>query len=268
MKLSSGFQRNVTAAVYNKSGPMNDYPLMTPSISGRSAADAWRSGEKWQLLANLDLFRALSNRELAQLARSMTLTSAPKGKIFYHMEEKGEILYLVNSGRVQLYRISSEGKKLVLATLGGGAMFGEDVMWGEGRYHSEAQALTDCTLFLIHRHDLRRIIYRYPQIGWELLRVTHDRLKETESRLEEMAFKSVTSRVAATLLRQANGSGDEVRLTHQDLAEMTGTYRETTTLVLNELKSHGLIRLGRRRIRILNYEGLKSVAERAGQRRG
>ena len=63
------------------------------------------------------------------------------------------------------------------------------------------------------------------------------------------------------LLRLAGDSNEIAGMTHQDLAEMVGTYRETATQVLNDLKGKGLIEIGRKRIRITNREGLQQVAE-------
>jgi CRP-like cAMP-binding protein len=78
-----------------------------------------------------------------------------------------------------------------------------------------------------------------------------------------MAFKGIPARLASLLLRLADEQGgDEVRgLTHQDLAESVGTYRETATQVLNDLKTQGLIEIGRKRISILEREDLQEIAE-------
>jgi CRP-like cAMP-binding protein len=88
------------------------------------------------------------------------------------------------------------------------------------------------------------------------------RLRETEARLEEIAFKGIPARLASLLLQLADeGSTDTVSgLTHQDLGEQIGTYRETTTQTLNMFKADGLIEIGRKRITILDREELLRIA--------
>ena len=95
-----------------------------------------------------------------------------------------------------------------------------------------------------------------------ILEITGNRLRETEEQLEALAFKSIPARLAALLLRRA-GDGNEVAgLAHQDLAEMIGTYRETTTQTLNDMKSEGILEIGRRRITILDKEALAAIARK------
>jgi CRP-like cAMP-binding protein len=113
------------------------------------------------------------------------------------------------------------------------------------------------------RNDLERLILNKPQVGLRILEITGRRLREAEERLENMAFKGIPARLASLLLRLAEeqGTREIVGLTHQDLAESVGTYRETATQVLNDLKSEGYIDIGRKRIMILDPEGLSAVAE-------
>ena len=88
-----------------------------------------------------------------------------------------------------------------------------------------------------------------------------NRLSEAEARLEDMAFKSIPARLAALLLRLQEEHGQEISgYTHQDLAEAVGTYRETTTQILNEFKAQGLISIGRKRITVLNASGLAETS--------
>ncbi len=86
---------------------------------------------KREYLQENELFRDLPARDIAELERITTLTNVPRGRVFYRPEDPGERLFLLQEGRVQLYRISPEGKKLVIATLGPGALFGEMALLGQ-----------------------------------------------------------------------------------------------------------------------------------------
>ncbi|MGC8780400.1 MAG: Crp/Fnr family transcriptional regulator [Anaerolineae bacterium] len=219
--------------------------------------------DKRKYLQENQLFRDLSDRDIAELERVTTLTNVPRGRVFYRPEDPGERLFLLQEGRVQLYRISPEGKKLVIATLGPGALFGEMALLGQQMHNAFAEAIEDCAIMVLNRADLERLILNTPIIGRRILALTHKRLSDAEARLEDMAFKGIPARLASLLLRlAAEQDGRTITgLTHQDLAETIGTYRETATQVLNDLKNDGLIEIGRKRITILDPDRLRKIAE-------
>jgi len=219
--------------------------------------------DKLDHLSDVDLFRDLSERDMAELGRVTTITVVPRGRVFYEPEDVSQVLFLISEGRVQIYRISPEGKKLVIATLGPGALFGEMALLGQQMHNAFAEALDDCHIFVISRADLERLILDKPSVGRRVLETTGRRLRDAEKRLEEMAFKGIPARLASLLLRMAaeQGSDEVVGLTHQDLAETIGTYRETATQVLNDMKADGLIEIGRKRIKILDRARLEALAQ-------
>lgn len=218
--------------------------------------------EKLGYLSDVDLFRDLSDRDMTELDRMTTITNVPRGRVFYQPEDIGEVLFLIKQGQVQLYRISPEGKKLVIATLGPGTLFGEMALLGQQMHNAFAEALDDCLILVMSRADLERLILNKPIVGVRMLEITGRRLSDAEARLEDMAFKGIPARLASLLLRLSaeRGSSDILGMTHQDLAETIGTYRETATQVLNDLKTQGLIEIGRKRITILDGERLSAVA--------
>jgi CRP-like cAMP-binding protein len=213
-------------------------------------------------LSDMELFQDLSVRDMEEIDRITTISAVKKGKVFYRPEETGEVLFILKKGRVQLYRISPEGKKLVIASLGAGTLFGEMALLGQQMHNTFAEAAEDCQICVMSRKDLERLILSKPQIGLRVLDITGRRLRDAEERLETMTFKGIPARLASLLLRLAaeRESNEVVGFTHQDLAESVGTYRETATQVLNDLKNQGLIEIGRKRIVILNPEGLMAIA--------
>ena len=219
--------------------------------------------EKMRYLSELIVFQDLSAREMQDLNRITTMSTVPRGRVFYRPEEPGEVLFILKEGRVQLYRISPEGKKLVITTLGPHTLFGEMALLGTKMHNTFAEAIDDCLICVMSRTDLERLILNKPQVALRLLDITGKRLRDAEERLESMAFKGIPARLASLLLRlaQEQGSQDISGLTHQDLAESVGTYRETATQVLNDLKAQGLIEIGRKRISILDAERLTEIAE-------
>jgi CRP/FNR family transcriptional regulator, cyclic AMP receptor protein len=218
--------------------------------------------EKVGYLSDVELFRDLSDRDRTELERMTTLTNVPRGRVFYQPEDVSEVLFLVKHGQVQLYRISPEGKKLVIAALGTGAIFGEMALLGQQMHNAFAEAMEDSVILVMSRTDLERLILNKPILGLRMLEITGRRLSDAESRLEDMAFKGIPARLASLLLRlAAERDTDEITgLTHQDLAETIGTYRETATQVLNDMKMAGIIEIGRKRITILDRARLLELA--------
>ena len=234
---------------------------MSTRIDDRNGSP--QPAEKMKHLSELEVFRDLTAREMEELNRITTMSTVTKGRVFYRPEEPGEVLFILKEGRVQLYRISPEGKKLVITTLGPHTLFGEMALLGTKMHNTFAEAVEDCLICVMSRTDLERLILNKPQVALRILDITGKRLREAEERLENMAFKGIPARLASLLLRLSTEqkSDEIVGLTHQDLAESVGTYRETATQVLNDLKGQGLIEIGRKRINILNKEGLAAVAE-------
>jgi CRP/FNR family cyclic AMP-dependent transcriptional regulator len=219
--------------------------------------------DKIGYLHMVDIFQDLSEAEMEELDRVTTMTTARRGKILYMPEDTSEVLFMLKKGQIQLYRISPDGKKLVIATLGPGAIFGEMALIGQGMHNSFAEATEDSAILVMNRDDVERLLMTKPNVALRIVEVLGKRLKEAEVRFEEIAFKGIPARLASLLLQLADREESDTitGLTHQDLGEQIGTYRETTTQTLNTFKAEGLIDIGRKRIRILDRRGLERIAE-------
>ena len=217
--------------------------------------------QKINYLQMVDIFQGLSKAEMKEMDQTTTMSTCRRGKIFYQPEDTSQVLFILKQGRVQLYRISPEGKKLIVSTVGPGTIFGEMAIIGQRMHNTFAEALDNCLLCVMSHHDVERLILGKPSVALRIMDLMAIRLNEAETRLEDMAFKSIPSRLAALLLRLREEQGDEIYgYTHQDLAEMIGTYRETTTQILNEFKASDLIRIGRKRITVLDPDGLEIIS--------
>lgn len=217
---------------------------------------------KLKYLGEIDIFQDLTPEDIDWMDRVTTMTTCEKGRVFYSPHESSEVLFLLKKGRVQLYRISPEGKKLVITTLGAGSIFGEMAMVGQGMHNTFAEAVEDCTLCVMGRADLERVLLDKPEVGLRMVETLGRRLREAEARLEDIAFKNIPARLASLLLRLQEEYGNSIEgYTHQDLAEMIGTYRETTTQTLNNFKREGLLDIGRKRLELYDLGGLRAIAE-------
>ena len=114
---------------------------------------------------------------------------------------------------------------------------------------------------MLSRKDLERLILQHPRVGLRFLEQLSARLLETEAIVEDFAFKSVPARLAGALLRLVETAPDKTaHVSHQELADMIGAYRETVTVALDELQTGNVVRLGRRSIQVLDRTRLEAIA--------
>jgi CRP/FNR family transcriptional regulator, cyclic AMP receptor protein len=223
--------------------------------------------DKLAYLSMIEIFQDLSKADMEHIDRVTTMINTPKGKMFYSPADESEVLFLLKKGSVDLYRINSQGKKLVTANLQTGAVFGKMPILGQRLGESYAEATSDSLICVMSRNEVETLLLRDPRVAMRLAESLGSRLAEAESRLEDMAFKSVSARLASLLLRIAEETDWRGRrvvkgLTHQQLAEIIGAYRETVTLTLNELQAAGTIQTGRRKITLVDERQLADIADR------
>ena len=243
------------AALPGQPARLDDRSLAPDSATRRLA-------EKIGYLRQIDIFADLTAEDIGWIQRITAMYTCGKGQIMYAPGETGEVLFLLKKGRVQIYRLSSEGKKLVIATLEAGTFFGEMALVGQGMHDSFAEAIEPSLVCALSRADLHRILAAKPAVALRLLDVIGQRLLAAHVALEDLAFKLVPERLAALLLRLRQLHGDTIEgISHQDLADMAGTLRETTTQVLDQFKAAGWIETGRRRIVIRDAAALQAVSE-------
>jgi CRP/FNR family transcriptional regulator len=204
------------------------------------------------------LFHGLTPEEEA-LARSYFLRRAyPKGKPVFHQGDLGQALYLVERGRVRLFRTHLGGQEKTLGYVGPGEIFGEmSLLDGSASALAEEEAL----LLVLHREAYLALIRRLPLIAHNLARLLAHRLREADLELDLMAFEEAKSRVAYALLKLLRqGMGPKIRARQQELAALAGASRETVTRALQELKAQGAVRLAPGVVEVLSPALLEEVA--------
>jgi CRP/FNR family cyclic AMP-dependent transcriptional regulator len=195
-----------------------------------------------------------------ELKRAITAHSFRAGQIVAEPEALNRNLYSLMKGRVQLIREGPNGRRLALATLGAGAMFGDGALLNASDPAVKAVALTDCIIWMVPEPQAQALALRYPVLSWGLLQTVGQRLAQVEDRMEEVAYKRLPERLAGLLLELANGSRNIRGTSHQALADMLGTYRETISAILRGFKDDGLVELGYRKIELLDLRGLRLAA--------
>ena len=188
---------------------------------------------------------------LAQLDGYWSSRSYRRREYVYLPFENPEKLYVVRRGFVEIGVLSRDGRELTLDVLGEGESFGAVLLpGGKGEF---ARAIGPAVVEDLQREDLDLLLRKEPGITIGLLKAVQSRHREMAEKFQQMVFLDVRSRIASMLLGLYGKCGDgrgliPISLTHQDIANITCTSRQTVTLVLNELKKSDLIYFNRGKI--------------------
>ena len=226
------------------------------------------TAQKQSYLSEVEIFQDLSADEMAELGRAAPMKQIEPGVIFRAPDDPDEVLFILKKGRVKLYQLSPDGRALTMHLYEAGSIFGEMPLLGQGMHGSFAQALTPCVVCLMSPQDVKRLLIGDPRIATRIVESLSERLAVVENRLLDFAFRRVPERLARLLLQLAQlhrslllrAPRMEVRFTHEELADMIGTTRETTTKLLNEMRLRGLVELQRARITLVDLNGLQRIA--------
>ena len=147
--------------------------------------------------------------------------------------------------------------------VGPGTFFGDMACIGQNMQDSFAEAAEDALVCVMSRNDIQTLMLDKPTVALRILEAVGQRLVEMTTRLEETTFLGAQERIAALLLRLATHKDGQLVVegySHQDLAYMLGTYRETVTNALDHLKAEGLIEVSRKRVVLLEPERIRELA--------
>ena len=235
------------------------------SRSQRASLSYNKAEEKVSFLAHSDIFRHLNLDELNELERTTTTITCPPGRVIYRPGERGNALFILQVGSVQLYHLSTDGRKLIIATLVTGDCFGEMLLLGQETHNCFAEAVENSHVCVINKQDIEYLLANKPTVTLALLQKMGQRLVLLEAQLINTTFKSMPARLAALLLQLAHPQEQTTLvvkgLSHEELAERLGVYRETVSTALRDLREAGTIELGRKHITICEPARLKHIAD-------
>jgi CRP/FNR family cyclic AMP-dependent transcriptional regulator len=210
------------------------------------------------LLARLEVFSELEERELREVAQVAVPRSYERGEVIFREGDAGDTCYVVKTGSVSVMREHQDGRVIALAELRPGAMFGELAMFGGETRSATVETLEPTQVVALLSGDFQRLLRAHPSIAVKMLGALAERLRKANERLLQQSFQTVAGRVASALLaqviaRQAEGAGDEeilVRATQAEIAQLAGTSRESASRFLATLERAGVVALGRGKVTV------------------
>ncbi len=179
-------------------------------------------------------------------------------------------VYLLKKGHIKLCRLSPDGKSVTLAILDPGEIFGEMRALDNRPSTVVAEALNtleSVTVCEINHDDFENYLLRFPEIAVKVLKLVGAQTAQLESRIEDLAFRSVPSRLASLFVdlsskygeRSSTGMRISLRLTHQNLADLVGATRETVSVIIGEFARMGIIARNKGHISLLDKRKLMQL---------
>ena len=235
---------------------------------GRSAA-----AHEGESVRNLEWLSHVDEAEVAELERSAVVRRYARGEMVFAPTANPHSVYLLHSGLVRIYRLSESGGETSFGYVAPGEVFGEQPAFGDYPRESFAQAVRASQVWKVPRETFHRLLSARSAMAIQITRQIGVRLKRIETRVEDLVFRNVRTRVARMLGELAEDFGQvenghrviDIPITQSELATLVGATRQTVNQTLRELADEGLIGRDNRRIVLLRPELLHRLVTPAAE---
>jgi CRP-like cAMP-binding protein len=196
-------------------------------------------------LRQVPLFSRVGESDLENIAALLIERRYPKNSIIVEEGLTGDYMYIIRSGRVKVTKASDDGREKIMDFLEAGAFFGEMALLDHAPRSASVRTLEASVLAALSRRDFLNLLRNSPDLGLSLIQELTRRLRETDEQATSVSFQRVEDRAKGLFARiaRSEGSAGDRRitpaLTHQQIADMIGTSRETVTRAVKELKQSG-----------------------------
>src|SRR5690554_1329489 len=217
-------------------------------------------GSEHYCVSLVPIFNHLEKDQMKKVMERVRSVPYKKGEIIYHAGDESDSLYIVNHGKIKIYRLSETGKEQILRVLSPGDFTGELALFKESTHEAYAEALMDTKVCMIKRTDLQHFLLTYPTIALKILSEFSHRLDESETQTTRFATEKVETRLALCLAECVEDEDNPefvLPMSKKDLASYLGTTPETISRKLTEFEEQGLIeQKPKRTIKILDLDEL------------
>jgi len=196
-------------------------------------------------LRAIPLFASVGDEDLESIASLLIERRFPKNKTIVEEGLAGDYMYLICEGRVKVTKLSGDGREKILEMLEAGSFFGEMSLLDSAPRSASVKALTDVRILALARKDFLSALRRSTDLALEVIKELTQRLRQQDEQASSLSFQRVKERTQGLLLRLARSEASAPdrlatpSLTHQQIADMIGTSRETVTRAVKGLKQEG-----------------------------
>ena len=214
-----------------------------------------------EFISSVSIFNDLDDKTICEIEKLVSVREYPKGSMVILEEEFGDIVFIVMNGTVKITRVNDEGKEVILAMLGEYEIFGEmAIIDGEAR-SANALAQENCKLLAISSEDFIKILKDNFSVSLALMRELAKRLRKSDQHIEALSLSDAEHRIGVSILNLAEEIGvirrGKVTIENlpfqQDIANMSGTSRETVSRILKLFEDRSLITKDGHKVLIPDY---------------
>ena len=220
-------------------------------------------------LENTDLSQIFCPRKMEASMHQVDHKTFQKGEYIFLPGDNADKIYFIVEGRVKIGAYSDTGKEITKAIISEGEVFGELPLVGEEYRRNFAMSMENTTACVLSVEQMKGLMREHSPLNLFFMKILGNRVLEMEKRLESLVFKDSRSRVVEYLKELCETKGQRVEyewvvrkfLTHQDIANITATSRQTVTTVLNDLENKNILTYNRRRMLVRDLDALASAAK-------
>ena len=216
------------------------------------------------LIKKCFIFNGLSEKDIEMVEGIGNLCSYSSRQNIFFEGDPANGFHIVISGKVKIFKLSSEGREQILHIFGPGEPFGEAAVFAGINFPANATALEPTQTFYIDRAKFVALLNKKPHLAMNLLAVLSKRLMIFARMIGDLALKEVPGRLATYLLissAQKNGASSfDLDLSKTQLASLLGTIPETLSRILSKMQKDKIIEVRGARIKILDFEGLRQIS--------
>lgn len=216
------------------------------------------------IIAEVPYFKGLKEEVICSIVEYSFIKRLSKGEFLFFSYDICNRLYIIKEGLIEIFQMGEDGKKIIMHHALPGAILGDTILFNDGMYEADAQAIKDSELIAIEKRNLEDLIYTYPEIAIRMLSDFGKRIKRLKSFAAEIALNDVSKRIARLLLELVNNckNGENPVIlsnipTQDEMAFRIGTVREVLCRGLHKLEKENLIKVKRGRIEIYDLRKLK-----------
>ncbi len=220
---------------------------------------------KIDFLRNIQLFSGLDDEELYQISAKVVLKEFKRNEVILYEEDTSEYMYIILLGKVNVIQTTEDGKEIILATHQSGEFFGEMSLIDGRTSPATVLATEDSLVAIISKPEFHSLLTNYAKVLERMLQILCSRIRDSWSRIHLLNFKNASQRIKMLLLTLSFDKGEKtsegitlnIKLTHQNIADMVGLTRETVTRVLDKWRKDGTITILKKRFIHLNSNFLQ-----------
>ncbi len=200
-----------------------------------------------ELLKKVRLFNSLTAEELQDIRRKIIIKRVQKNEVILYEEDTNKFMYEILDGRIKVVQYTEDGKEIIIAIHNAGDSFGEISLIDGKTTTAAVLALEDSTVAIISKEVFYPLLYSSKKVLDNLLKMLCSRTRENIDNIKILNFNNASQRVKMSLIKLLQEHGEEtpkgilldIRLTHQDVANMAGLTRETVTRVIDLWQKNG-----------------------------